>query len=330
MDLITHSALGAAVAITLAAPRYLRQAAVAGAVIALLPDVDIFLGAGDDPLQPLVGHRHFTHSLLMAPVVAGLLAMMSRFFRLAMPAGQFFLVALGAYISACLLDWCTAYGTHLLWPILPDAYALAIIAVVDPVFTLILIIGITLALWRRQKRAVFVALTAALLYLLLGCVQHWRALQEARQLADQRQLTHATIEVKPTLGNLLLWRSIMVDSQSNIYVDAIRTGAATDIYTGERGHLITPQQLQTLVADHPARETILRYQQQYAPLLIKHPDSPLMLGDARFSMLPDSLKPLWGLEVQENSVVFVTRRQQDREMRQHFLYMLLGKETRDH
>jgi inner membrane protein len=330
MDLVTHSLLGSTVAVALAEPRYCRRAALAGALIALIPDVDIFIGDANDPLQLLEWHRHFTHSLLLAPVIAALAALVSYWLRWSLTPIRVFSIVLAVYASACLLDWCTSYGTHLLWPLLKEPLALAIIAVVDPLFTLVLAIGLMVALGKAAINPARITLCIALAYLLLGGVQHLRALQQANQLALERYLSLTAVEVKPTMGNLLLWRSIMVDQHQHIYADAIRLGFSVRIYSGEQKALLDEthlrQQLQNQnFLNEGAIEMVLRYQKNYAPWLVVHSGEPLMIGDARFSMLPDSLEPLWGLEIHSNSVVFVSRREQDATMRQNFLTMLAGK-----
>jgi len=208
MDLVTHALLGAAVAIPLVKPSLIKPAALVGALAALGPDIDVFFGSANNPLQLLDYHRHFTHSLLFAPIGALLIALVFRLLRFPFSFRQLFIVCLAAWLSACLLDWCTSYGTRLLWPLLPDAFALSIIAVVDPVFTLVLAVGVAISLLRKQKKPVIVALMLGLGYLIIGSLQHQRALTAAQHLVMERHLTAHSVQVKPTLGNMLLWRSL--------------------------------------------------------------------------------------------------------------------------
>src|SRR5688500_17064996 len=70
MDNLTHGALGIAAAL-LAAPAGMRKkAALGGLIAAELPDFDVFFFSRSDPLFSLQIHRHFTHSLVMIPVLA--------------------------------------------------------------------------------------------------------------------------------------------------------------------------------------------------------------------------------------------------------------------
>ena len=62
--------------------------------------------------------------------------------------------------------------------------------------------------------------------------------------------------------------------------------------------------------------------------LVLHPTRVTMVGDARFAMLPTSLRPLWGIEPDGTSpggVRFVTDRTASRQQRQRFVDMLLGR-----
>ena len=63
-------------------------------------------------------------------------------------------------------------------------------------------------------------------------------------------------------------------------------------------------------------------------LLVHHPTRPAMIGDARFAMLPTTLRPLWGIEPDRTSpagVRFVTDRSMSQQQRRQFFDMLLGR-----
>jgi inner membrane protein len=61
---------------------------------------------------------------------------------------------------------------------------------------------------------------------------------------------------------------------------------------------------------------------------VRHPERPTVIGDARFSMLPTTLTPLWGLAIDPDAdrpVRHVTDRSLSAEERERFLAMLLGR-----
>lgn len=330
MDIVTHGLLGALVAQSISRSRNLRIATLIGGVVALLPDLDVLIQHERDPLLVLEYHRHFTHSLLFAPLPALLITLlMAPLVRQDLSRVRLFMLGLLAYASACLLDACTSYGTHLLWPLADEPLSLSIIAVVDPLFTLILLIAVIIA-WRahdRQKALIGLAVAGA--YLLLGWAQQQRALEAASALATERQLSPVQVQAKPTLGNILLWRSVAVTTDHHIQVDAIHVSFSTRIYPGERRALINPKTWDQVTTGSRAQRDLLRYQQINHPLLVAHSQDPRMIGDARYAMLPTSADPLWGLEInpqqQDQPSALVTHRQLTPAMRQAFTDMLLGR-----
>lgn len=331
MDIVTHGLLGALVAQSITRSPKLRLASVIGCTAALLPDLDVLIQSDSDPLLVLEYHRHFTHSILFAPLAALLLTWLcAPLVRTKFSKPTLFLMVLLSYLSACLLDACTSYGTHLLWPLIGTPMSLGIIAVVDPVFTGILFIAV-IAAWigRRQQRAWW-GIVLALGYLTLAWVQHERAHKVAVDLAQERQLPIRYIEVKPTMGNILLWRALTVTTDQQLQVDAVRVGMEARIYPGERRELLQLNKLQ-LPSDSMAYRDLIRYQHINQPLLVVHSEAPLMIGDARYAMLPTQVDPLWGLQINNEkpnqTSEFVTRRKLTSAMRQLFIDMLLGREV---
>ena len=82
MDSVTQAALGSAVGVAILGRRVpIWQAALAGAVVGTLPDLDVFLDKGD-PVRNMVLHRAETHALfwqaLASPVIAWLMAFVTR------------------------------------------------------------------------------------------------------------------------------------------------------------------------------------------------------------------------------------------------------------
>ena len=62
MDSLTQAALGASVGVAVMGRRRpVWQAALAGAVVGTLPDLDVFLDKGD-PIRDMVLHRAETHA----------------------------------------------------------------------------------------------------------------------------------------------------------------------------------------------------------------------------------------------------------------------------
>ena len=235
MDILTQGLLGAALAQSVAKPNEARLATAVGFLSGLLADADALIRSSHDPLLTLEYHRHFTHSIFFVPI-GGLIAalLLWPFFRHRLRFGRLYVFALLGYSLSGFLDACTSYGTHLLWPLSDTRIAWSIISIVDPVFTLTLLAAAAYALLKRTPRAAQVGLGLAGVYLLVGWVQLQRAETFARELAEARGHSIERLVVKPTLGNLVLWRSIYQNADT-FHIDAVRVGMASErVYAGGR------------------------------------------------------------------------------------------------
>lgn len=335
MDFVTHGLLGSVVALS-TKPKAQTQAAVCGVVGALLPDADVLINSAADPLLVLEYHRQFSHSLVIAPLGALLgTLLLALLFKLArvqrrLPWHKVYVLTLAGYMSAILLDACTSYGTALLWPFYPPV-ALAIIAVVDPVISFILLAAVAGSFYWHCARAAQFGLVAAVFYLLLAQLQQMRAEDAAVHLANSEGLVSQQLIVKPTMGNIILWRALTV-ANGEISADAIRVGLGSPkIYRGERRKLLQPGDWSHLPPNSTARRDMRRFYDISDKLLVRHPESPNMVGDARFAMLPTSTSPIWGIVIDPNrsnrATTLFTRRSFTPPMRRQFLAMLRGAET---
>lgn len=330
MDIVTHALLGAVAAQSISQRQHARAASAVGAIAALLPDLDVLIRSVDDALMTLTYHRHFSHSLFFAPIGALLASLFLWFvFRRYMNKSQLYVYALIGYVSACLLDVCTSYGTHLLWPLVDKPISLSIIAVVDPLFSLILIGALGSAIYTHQQRWCWLGLVGAVVYLSTGAVQHQRAYHTAEALAAQRGVTPSRIIIKPTLANLFLWRAITVED-SKAWADAIRVGWSNEakIYHGTSVTLIEPT-FWDLPPDSHAYRDLTRFYILTDQMLATHSRHENFVGDLRYAMLPDSVEPMWGIRIDpanpDAPTEFVVDRSFTPKMRETLIKMLQGK-----
>jgi inner membrane protein len=218
MDSLTHIALGAAVGTAVLGRRVGPRAALWGALCSTLPDLDVLVAHGD-PLRDFTLHRAHSHSLLWltlaSPAVAWLISRLER--RGGAPFRQWLLLAWLALIAHPLLDAFTVYGTQLLLPFSDYPVGLGSIFIIDPLYTLPLIVGTSAALWLRVRdptragRWNAAGLVASTLYLgwTVAAQSHIEGIVNrtvaSSTLADRRVL------VTPTPFNSLLWRAVVMD-----------------------------------------------------------------------------------------------------------------------
>lgn len=330
LDIVTQGLLGATLALSVSRKHELKIATGIGFASALLADADTLIRSSNDPLLNVEFHRHFTHSLIFVPVGALIAALILwPVVKKYLPFRKIYFYAFAGYATSGLLDACTSYGTQLLWPFSDERIAWRIIAIVDPVFSLILIIAIIVSLrWRKPKSA-RIGLALAACYLLFGVYQHDKAREIATQLAAQRGHKMERQLVKPTMANLILWRSVY-QSGDYYFVDGIRIAPFSDsrIYAGDSIKRFIPER------DFPnpgaaLQHDIERFLYFSDDYVVADPQRENVLVDLRYSMLPNGLTPLWGIDMNVESADqharFVNFRDSDKGTRQRFVEMLLGK-----
>lgn len=331
MDIVTQGLLGAATAQAVAKPNQIRAASVVGFLSPLLADADALIQSATDPLLFLEYHRFFTHALLFIPFGALLASfLLWPFMRKKLPFSRIYFYAFFAYATAGILDACTSYGTQLLWPFSDARIAWSIIAIFDPLFSLLLIVAIVWAVLKRKPFVAQVGLLFVVAYLLLGVVQKGRATQLAEKNAAVRGHNVERLVIKPTMGNLLLWR-VVYQNEKNYYVDALRVGLFSEnhIFKGDSIAVFNLQQsLPSLPSSTTHYKDIERFRYFSDGFLIWHPAQPHVLGDVRFAMLPTTTAPLWGIKLDLSTphkhVTFETYRTISRAQRQVLIEMIFG------
>ena len=331
MDIVTQGLIGATFAQAGARPNEVRLASLVGFCAPLLADADAVIRSAEDPLLFLEYHRHFTHALLFIPfgtLLASLLLWPLLRKRLAFK--RIYLYALLGYTTAGFLDACTSYGTHLLWPFNDQRFAWSIISIFDPIFSLALITAVVFGAVKHQPFATRAGIVFAAAYLSLGAIQHDRAESLAQLQAQQRGHIAERLVVKPTMGNLLLWRSVY-EADGMYYVDAVRVGLPGNdkVFTGNMVQAFDiNRDLPQLTDQITVYRDIERFELFSDGFLAWHPEHPNVLGDIRYAMLPTSIRPLWGIELNleapNEHVTFNTYRMMLDTERKAFLAMLLN------
>jgi inner membrane protein len=212
MDSLTQIALGSAVTVAVMGRRTaVWKAALWGAVAGTLPDLDAFIDHGDDVLN-MVRHRAESHSLIFltlgAPVLAWLVSRVSgeaRLFR------RWWLALWLALFTHPLLDAMTVYGTQLLQPFTDHPFYVGSIFIIDPLYTLPLIVGVVAALVARARRGLHwnaLGLGLSTLYLAWGVGAQVQVERVARASLQQDGVAVQGLLVTPAPFNTVLWRLV--------------------------------------------------------------------------------------------------------------------------
>jgi inner membrane protein len=207
-----------------------------------------------------------------------------------------FFAVLG-YGTHGLLDACTTYGTQLLWPLTDARVAWHNISVIDPLFTLPLLMFLLTSAVRRKPRLAVYGLCWALCYLGFGLVQHQRALSAAEQIVSHRQHEPIRLEVKPGFANLLVWKALY-EYDGRYYVDAVRAGVTPTYFPGESApQLRLAENFLSLDPDSQQASDIERFRWFSDDWLAIDSSDASLIVDMRYSQLPNAIKGLWGIRI---------------------------------
>ena len=214
MDSLTQIALGAAVTLATMGRRTAAWKAVFwGAVAGTLPDLDAFIDHGNAILN-MTRHRAESHALFVLTLAAPVLAwIVSRIHGEATLFKRWWLAMWLALITHPLLDTLTVYGTQLLQPFSDYPFAVGSVFIIDPAYTVPLIVGVVAALRLKSVRGLkwnAVGLVVSTLYLAwsVGAQQHATQVARASLQADGIAAEH--LLVTPAPFNTVLWRLVAI------------------------------------------------------------------------------------------------------------------------
>jgi inner membrane protein len=328
MDPVSQGALGACWAQSASTPQEMRTAAVLGAVSGLAPDLDTLIQSPSDPLLFLEYHRQFTHALAFAPIGALLVA--AAFYgwsRRWLGFGRGYLFCLVGFTSHGLLDACTSYGTQLLWPFSDARIAWSNVSVVDPLFTVPIVVLVALALARRRRRFAWAATAWAAAYLVFGVLQAERAVAAGEGLAASRGHTPVRLEAKPAFASVFLWK-IIYEHDGSYYVDAVRTSLPIQVYPGRAiAKLDVAAQFPWLASGSQQARDVARFARISNGFVALDDRAPNRIVDMRYSMVPNEIDAFWAIELDpaapdDAHVEFVTTRERAPEQLERLLDML--------
>jgi len=235
MDSLSQFALGAAVGVAVMGRRTAAwKAALWGGVLGTLPDLDALIDHGD-PVRNMVLHRAETHALFWqtlaaVPVAAGIAALMGRPQGLQAAHGaartpaapdrwrdfpRWLLTVWLVFVTHALLDAMTVYGTRLALPFSATPYGVGSMFIIDPLYTLPLLVGLAGTLAARGPRRwrwnlAGLALSTAYLGWSAAAQQHVEGVVRAQiaQRADAARVER--VLVTPTAFNTVLWRVVLM------------------------------------------------------------------------------------------------------------------------
>ena len=224
MHSITQLTLGAAIGEATLGRSVGRKAAAWGAALGTLPDLDVLSSPFVDDYTQLVLHRGFSHSVFFAlaggaAIAYGLAKLHAKF---GVSFGRWFLFTFLALFTHALLDGFTVYGTQLLNPVSNFPFAWNSIFIIDPLYTVPLLLGLVVALFLSRKsiwrqRFVMAGLTISSVYLGWGQIAKSMVDTDFEASLEEQGIEYQAFLSNPTALNSVLWMG-MAQSEEFVYV----------------------------------------------------------------------------------------------------------------
>ena len=234
MDSITQIVLGAAVGEATVGHKIGRKAALYGAVLGTLPDLDVLWVK--NAVDSFTEHRSFSHSLIILLLVSPLFAwLLKRCHPISLKheSISFKYWFFSVYVILAthpILDWFTVYGTQLLWPFTTYPFGLGSVFIIDPLYTLPFLLCLLIAVFTRKRLPLACGFVLSATYLVWSLTaQQWQDQRFQASLQQQGIDTTLTMTLPMPL-NTLLWKNIaIVDGGYWVSFSSVLDGQDTPI-----------------------------------------------------------------------------------------------------
>jgi inner membrane protein len=223
MDSFTQIALGIAIAEVCAGKKLKNKTILYGSILGTIPDLDVVVGLFLDPVDAVLIHRGISHSLFLFLFLSPLLGyIISKLEKNRIDFLHASYMAFWCLFTHVVLDMFTSWGTQILWP-LDYRFALKTIFVVDPLYTIPLVIALIMV-WKTKdaplrKKYITKGLLISSFYLLLSCSIKLYALHQFEKALHKQGISYAAIIVKPTAFNIILWNANVATTTSYLLAD---------------------------------------------------------------------------------------------------------------
>ena len=219
MDSLTQAALGGVVAYVVLGPNIGKRAALYGIALGTIPDLDVLIDFGG-PIENMTHHRGFSHSFLVQTAVSPILGWLfsQRTGGREASFSQWSTAIFLCFITHSLADFFTVYGTQLLWPLTNHPFAHAILFIIDPAYTLPLIIALIGILIIRNRGVAqklnLGMLTLSTMYLIWSVGAKLVIDRQVQFALNARGIHPDVYESAPAPLNTLLWRAVAVEKET--------------------------------------------------------------------------------------------------------------------
>lgn len=219
MDSVTQFVLGAAVGEAVLGRKVGNKAVLWGGIAATVPDLDVYIPLGG-AVEDFTYHRSASHSLFVLAILTPLMVWLINKIHPASREckGRWMLMIYLVFASHVLLDSFTAYGTQIFWPLSTMPVSWSTVFIIDPLYTLPLLIGVLAALimTRESARGHLLNRFGLVLSSIYLCWTVAAKIMVDQKIADELQaqgISYQKVFTIPTPFNSLLWRAVVIDEE---------------------------------------------------------------------------------------------------------------------
>ena len=214
MDSLTQATLGAAVAYAGWHSQLKRRSLLWGAALGTLPDLDVIAFPWLDAVDRLYWHRGASHGWLFVLLASvGIGWGLQRIYKNEGLTGtRAFVVTLLVLATHVAIDLFTVYGTQILAPFSRQGFGTNNLFIIDPFYTLPLLLGIGIAAVvgasRIGPRANLIGLLLSTGYVLWSFASQARAEAVFKRALEEQGLKLHESQTSATPFNTVLWRHL--------------------------------------------------------------------------------------------------------------------------
>ena len=307
MDSITQIVLGAACGEIALGKKIGNKAILFGAIGGTIPDLDVLIGKlfYTNEIDSLAFHRGIMHSIPFAIVGALIFGFLSYkvydygYLRRGTTSLKdwiwlFFL----SILTHPILDSFTPYGTQLFLPFSDYRVAFNNIAVVDPVYTLPLLLCVSITMFFNRKNSKRKTWTKAGLYLssayMIFTIGNKIYVDQTFKKSFQKaNINYSKFSAQPTILNNVLWYAVAeTDKNYTVSFYSIFDETNTPL-----NFINIPKNHKLLDVDHPDIKTLRWFSNEFYTLSILN--NKIIYKDLRYPLLDvrDSTSSLFSFEL---------------------------------
>ncbi|KIA98153.1 hypothetical protein OA88_20900 [Flavobacterium sp. JRM] len=283
MDSFTQIVLGIATAELCAGKKLQRKTILYGAILGTIPDLDVLFGQFLNPVDGVAIHRGLSHSLLFFGLLSPILGwFISKIEQEKINFRSATTLVFWCLFTHVLLDMFTSWGTQIFWP-LPDRIALKTIFVIDPLYTLplliCLIIGLRKPTFALRKKYVLRGIYISSFYLLVTCSLKLYALQQFKNALQEQHISYSDLIVKPTAFNCILWNANVATKEAYLLGDySLFDSQPITFERYEKNNALSQQ-----LTGNPDFETLKKVSEGW--FIVTKKDNEYYFNDLRFGLL---------------------------------------------